>query len=134
MNADSTSSHFTPLPVLHHPLILSYTILLLNLALILQLPLSEAHLVASEISYRFDLAVNLDMDPETGKGKVIGDDLEEVKQCVDEFLGWCKDGLIDQYLLDHILVSLFDTLPLFVHRDKELVKRWLTRSISPSQK
>ena len=66
--------HFTPLPVIHRPVVLVYAVFTIIIAMIDQISLPEAHAAASELAPIF----GIDLEFSENEG-AFGSDLAEVK-------------------------------------------------------
>ncbi|WVW79617.1 hypothetical protein I302_101586 [Kwoniella bestiolae CBS 10118] len=96
-----SESSCSPLSILYPVQIISFIIFTIVISIADQIPLSEGLWNASELSERFGLDLILDQDTQ----EVRGDDLDLVKSCLDGFMRYMHEGLIDEGLKRYIVAE-----------------------------
>ncbi|WVR08849.1 hypothetical protein IAU60_005907 [Kwoniella sp. DSM 27419] len=94
-----SESSITPLSVIYPTPVIAYVAFILVLAMILQIPLSNARASASELADRFGLGITWGDDGPGGQEA----DLDSVDACLSAVIGHINDGLIDQGIARYIV-------------------------------
>ncbi|KAK1922629.1 cyclin-like protein [Papiliotrema laurentii] len=89
-------SLFSPLCVLYHARVIAFGTVALVIALLDNVTLAQGLSAAAELGERFDLAV------EYSEEGMIGEDAHLVQAFCQDFLEYCRMGLIDRALVDFV--------------------------------
>ncbi|KAK4685715.1 hypothetical protein P7C73_g4427, partial [Tremellales sp. Uapishka_1] len=104
-------SHSSPLCILHHSIIIAYSLLALLFGVLDRIPMSQAFALAAELAWKFDLNIEFDE-----QGGAIGSDQGQVQDCLERIKDFCKLGLIDPKLTRHIIPEPDSPTPSFRRR------------------
>ncbi|WVF65324.1 hypothetical protein IAT40_000050 [Kwoniella sp. CBS 6097] len=105
-----SESALSPLAILYPASIIAFTAFTLLIAIIEQIPLSQGLSAAAELGERFGLDVSF-----TAEGP-IGHDLTLIKDCLDRFVGYINDGLIDKGISAYILAEPAEPISRYQRR------------------